>query len=615
MAEYIEFQEGKKYPSKNADRAKNPEKFKDAGLILEEEDLVIDSDKVEKMVLEKIISFFNIKTQIVWTEKGAHFYFKKPEGFKGNKAICPLGFEVEYKHVKNTPNGITIKQGGKMRIIENEGVREELPDIFKYKRNLKSLVGLDDHEGRNSELFIHRMRIHDLPQWKSILRFINNNIFATPLDEKEFAEVAREGVKPKADKYNQPEIAAYLITKYKIVQFIGKFYWFIEGSFISDEEKINRLIANEVPNMKTNYYKEIKEQMKFKAPLIDSEKTFDIKLQNGFLRNGKFNKVDYQEFTPYSIEIPFYDDAEPVQIVDDYLDFLSEKDETFKLRLLETIAHTLVVDRDFKRGLGKLFIFVGGGKNGKGTLLSIIAKILGEKNCSSLSIKQMADERYFFTMQGKLANLGDDLEEEYISKDQVKIMKNVSTCDRLQVRRLHEMSKDVTLTTSLIFTSNHVLKAREKGESWKRRVDWMPMFSTPEKKIDNFVKLLTTPEALQYWIKLIIEAYKRLYKNSGFTPCEKIEKFNNDYHLYNDNINQFLEDNPKKEDWITKGKNETYRQYIEWCELNHEKPQGKEKLFFKIMNHFDLEYGKIYKKSNKQNTTTTGFHEKGCTIY
>src|SRR5690349_11969554 len=193
MTEYIEFQEGKKFPSKNADRAKTPEAFKDAGALLEEKDLVIDIDVLPIPTIKKLIQYFNIKTQIVWTDSGAHFYYRKPETFKGNKAICPLGFEVEYKHQKNTPNGLTIKRDGRMRDIENEGIREDLPDFFKHKRGLKPLLGLEEHDGRNQALFGHRMRIHELGQWKHILRFINNHIFATPLEEKEFQEVARDG--------------------------------------------------------------------------------------------------------------------------------------------------------------------------------------------------------------------------------------------------------------------------------------------------------------------------------------------------------------------------------------------------------------------------------------
>lgn len=614
MSDYKEFLEGKKYPKKNADTANSPEAFKDAGYLLKENDLVIDIDNVPKDIIEKLISFFNIKTQIVWTEKGAHLYFKKPEGFKGNKAICSLGFEVEYKHIKNTPNGLTIKQDGKMRKIENEGIREDLPDIFKYKRNLKSLLGMEEADGRNSSLFAHRMRIYDLPQWKSIMRFINNNIFSEPLDEKEFQELTRDGVKPKAEINNQAEMADYLKKQYKIVSYLGKYYWYIGGKYTSDDEVINRVIADEVPSMKTNYYKEIKSQMDFKATVISPDKTLDIKFQNGILRNDKFREIDYQEFTPYTIDIPYYEDAEPVQVVDDYLDFLSENDNDFKLRLLEMLAHPLIINKEFKRMLGKLFIIVGGGGNGKGTLLSIITKILGEQNISTLSIKQMADERYFNSMFGKLANLGDDIEDEFISKESVKMLKNISTCDRVQMRRLHENSKDVQLTTSLIFTSNHILKAREKGESWKRRVDWVPMYPTPAKKDPKLVEKLTTSKALRYWIRLIVEAYKRLYKNESFTPCKRVEEFNEDYHLFNDNMNQFFDENDSKDDWIGKGKKEAYKQYKIWCEENDEHAQGKEKFFNKIMERFNLEFGKVNLITRgKTLTSTTAFHEKGQT--
>ena len=163
-------------------------RLEDAGWLLTDNDLIVDVDNVPKEIIEKAISLFNIKTQTVWTTRGVHFYFKKPQGFKGSKKVCPLGFEVEYKHLKNTPS-ITIKQDGELRIIENEGVREELNPIFFTRKRLESLLGLDEHEGRNNALFAHRMKIHDIDNWQSILRFINNNIFACPLPEEEFQTI------------------------------------------------------------------------------------------------------------------------------------------------------------------------------------------------------------------------------------------------------------------------------------------------------------------------------------------------------------------------------------------------------------------------------------------
>lgn len=606
---YIEFIENEKFPKRNAAKADTPESFRDAGYIMTENDLVIDVDVLEKSIIKRIIEMFNIKTQIVWTPRGAHFYFKKPQGFneRSKQKICPLGFMVEYKHHKNSKY-ITVKQGGEMRIFENEGVREDLPDIFYCNKRLDTLLGIEDGEGRNNALFAHRMKIHHLKQWKSILRFINNHILAEPLPEEEFKVIARDAVKTAATKNNQPEMADYLISKYKTVLYGSKLYYYDGREYLTDKDSLRRLVFEEVGNMKTAYVDEVIKQMEYRAPLIPA-KVFDIKLTNGILRNGNFIEVEYNEFTPFSIDIPFIEDVEPVPIVDEYLDHLTGGDLDYKLRLLETLAHPLIVDKDFKRMLAKFFIFIGGGGNGKGTLLRIITEILGKKNCSALSIKQMADERYFTTMQGKLCNLGDDIEDEYISKDQIKLLKNISTCDYVSTRNLFEVARDIELTISLIFTSNHLLKAREKGDSYRRRVDWMPMFTKPSRKDPKFIEKLTTPAALAYWVHLIVKAYMRLYRQNGFTPCKLIDDFNNEYHKFNDNLNDFIE-GTTAEHWIGKGKNEVYKEYKLWCEDADEKPQGKEKLFARLCEIFNLEHGRIYYSSSKGRTSSTVFKAK-----
>lgn len=612
---YIEFLEGQKFPKKNAHKADNPQGFKDAGYILKEEEIVVDIDNIDKDIIRKMIEFFKINTQIVWTGRGAHFYFKKPLGFKGNKIICPLGFQIEYKHSKNTPNGITIKQNGIMRKIENEGIREDLPDIFKYKRGLKPLLGLDEYEGRNNDLFTHRMRIHDFPQLKNILRFINDYIFATPLPEAELQVLLRDGVRPKAEKDNQPVIANYLKNQYKIVFYAGRLYWYMNKQYICEEEKFNRLLAEEIPEVRTSYYKEIRQQLEYIAPLIPDNKIFNIKLQNGILNDGNFYAYEFTDFTPFSIDIPYDKNAQPIEVVDDYLNHLCNGDDSFRCRLLETFAHCLIVDPDFKRLLGKFFIFIGGGGNGKGTFLQVVKTILGSKNCSALSIKQLQDERYASKVEGKLCNLGDDIEDEYINKEQIKLLKNISTCDFITVRRLYEQPKDVVLTASLIFTSNHLLKAREKGNSYQRRVMWIPVDKVPGKKDGDLVKKLTTPEALVYWMKLIVEAYQRLYKNKCFTECELIENYNLEYHKYNNNINQFLDEYPNRANWVNKmGKKSAFELYKNWCENNFEKFQAKEKLFFEICKRFDCDCGTIKDRRNGKDSHFSGFFEKGIKI-
>ena len=195
--------------------------------------------------------------------------------------------------------------------------------------------------------------------------------------------------------------------------------------------------------------------------------------------------------------------------VDKYVNHLTNNDKVYRDLLFEILGHTLITNKEVKRLLGRVFIFIGGGGNGKGTLLQIIKKILNTKNVTGLSIKEMTDERYMSSMKGKLANLGDDIQDGVIDDKMMKVLKNISTCDFVATRELYESSESISFTNSLIFTSNHMIKSFEKGDSWKRRVMWLPMYSTvSEKNKDNrFISKQTSEEALEYWVSQMVQGY------------------------------------------------------------------------------------------------------------
>lgn len=539
---YIEFLPGEKYPAKGADISDTPDHFHDAGYILEENDLVVDIDELHKEAIEKLITMFSIKTQIVWTQRGAHLYFKKPQGFRGSQKICHLGFKVEYKYKKARSNFITIKRDGVMRSIDNPGVREDLPVFFSnHGKKFEDLNGLDEGDGRNNKLFEHRIKLGNCQGWQAILRYVNNQVFALPLPEEEFQVILRD-LKITAEKDNEYYVAEQIMQKYKVVSYGSHLYFYDGNEYSGDIPKMIRTIFNEIGAQKTRYVEEIVKQMEMRAKLIEDNQVFAIKFKNGILKDGQFIEIDYKEFTPYSVDIHYDPDAEPVQIVDDYVDLLTDGDEEYKKLLFEILAHTFVTNKEFKRMLGKFFIFVGDGGNGKGTLLAIIKEILNSKNCSALSIKNMSDERYLPSMQGKLANLGDDLDNGPINDEQMKQLKNISTCDFVSTRELFKQSRDVELTVSLIFTSNHILKSFEKGHSYKRRVMWLPMYGKPKVKDKHFISKITNEDALEYWVKLIIEGYHRLYKKGTFTECAKVQNFNDQYHEENNSVLSYLND-------------------------------------------------------------------------
>jgi putative DNA primase/helicase len=168
--------------------------------------------------------------------------------------------------------------------------------------------------------------------------------------------------------------------------------------------------------------------------------------------------------------------------------------------------------------------------------------IYGPKNCTNLSIKQMTDDRFKVTMVGKLANLGDDIEPEAIDNNQLKVLKNISTADTVTTRKLYSQSESVTFTVKLYFTTNSDIKSFEKGYAYRRRIVWLPMFNKVEKPDPNFISKMTSPEALKYWVKLLVDGYMRLYRNQAWTKCELVENYNKQYHEENDYARQFAED-------------------------------------------------------------------------
>ena len=565
---YVEFEKGQKYSNKDADIYDKHDSFEDAGWLLEDDDYVIDIDELDKDLIKKIIVSFDIKTQTVWTDRGVHFYFKKPLDFKrGANRVSPLGFKYEIKHKGNT-KAVTIKRNGVLREIENIGEREEAPIIFTSNKRFEELLGLDEGEGRNNKLFKLRTQLTGVKEWRKILTFVNENIFANPLSEEEFQTLTRE-MDLSNDEVSEYEVASALMTEFNFVQYGQRYYFKHDGEYTHEESILRKKVFDRVGSQKTRYVDEVIKQMQYRSRKIDQGEIFPIKFKNGYIENGHFVDLVIDSFTPYHIDIDYDEDAEKVDKVDEYINHLTNHDEDYRNLLLEILGHTLIVDPEFKRLLAKFFIFIGDGGNGKGTLLQIIKTILGAKNVSGMSISELSDERYLPSFKGKLANLGDDIQDQAIDDKNMKVLKNISTCDFISTRELYKGAEDMYFTGSLIFTSNHMLKSWEKGESYKRRVVWLPMYTKVKKKDPKFITNLTTEKALKYWIKLIVDGYKRLYKNGGFTHSQIVEDFNKSYHEENNPALIYLQDYDR--DYFNeKPVNDVYEDYKDWCEGNAE---------------------------------------------
>lgn len=569
---FIEFQPGEKYAKPGADKSDFTESFQDCGYLLTKDEIVIDIDHLPKESIRELCKTFDIKTQIVWTTRGAHLYFKKPPRHRRTDGVCRLGFEIEELTCVNRPNGVTVKRDGVLREIENAGVREALPDIFTVSKRFEDLTGLDEGDGRNRKLYTHKMKLNNCEDWFRIIRFINEHVFDEPLPQKEFDSLSRaeqsEGDQKTTD---EADVAEQVIREFKCAKWASQVWFWSEkaGKFISDDEELAAIIAKRIAVKDPNKVEKAMKWLRINAKKYPADYIFKIRLRNGFLADGKFTPIVVDDFTPHCIDIDYNPDAEPVPAIDEYLDqivnepkYTQQDMQDYRNRLIEIMAYGLIVNPERVRVLSKFHILRGEGSNGKGTFLEIMKTIYQPENCSTLSIEDLADATRINSLTGKLVNLGDDVEDKPIGKTQFKHIKNITSADTVTIRRLYKEAESVVLQAKLIYTSNSDLRTFDKGHALERRMCWVPMFNTVRKPDPNFITKMTTPEALEYWMKLMVEAYMRLYKH-GWTESKICADYNGEYHRHNDISKMFIEE-LEKDDFLYKTRQEVLEMFDKW---------------------------------------------------
>lgn len=435
-----------------------------------------------------------------------------------------------------------------------KGVRDKEISYYTGLAAVEVLAkGNTDWAEENRKKFIYEYKNTDI---KTKYGFSDRYDF-NPIDNK-----GKKNLKLLAEN-----ISNLIMSDFKVVKYGEDIYFYNGKRYSNDLNQLKRIVYNKAKGERSTFIDEVLKQIDYRCRYMPADTPMKITLKNGYLDNGKFYPVIYDDFTPYRIDVNYYEDCEPVKIVDDYIDKLTDNDPEYKNLLLEVLGHTLIVNSEFKRAVGKFFIFIGDGGNGKGTLLEIIAEILGRDNVCFLSIKDLADDRYSSSIRGKLANLGDDLQDQSINDKDMKILKNISTCDSFTTRRLYKDPEKIKPTTTLIFTSNHLIKSFEKGKSYRRRVMWLPMYSKVEKVDPYFISKLTTDKALEYWIFLFIKGYKRLYSNRNFTRSMSVNNFNENYHKENNPAFLYIEDKTI-DDFLHKPVNVVNWDYEVWCDRN-----------------------------------------------
>lgn len=536
------------------DEVKNLEGF---GGVLADDTILIDIDDAEQSeILMNIVEEYQLDCRVYCTSRGRHFLFKN-HSITRNRTHVPLavGLTADIKLGTRSSYEV-IKIDGEERFIEWDieegGTYQEVPKWLFPVRTAVDFLDMDAGDGRNQALFNYILTLtandFTVEETRECIRILNRFVLKEPLSDDELEVILRDEAFQKpvffCDKtFLFDRFAIWLKNNENVVSISNQLHIYQDGIYHVGYKAIETAMISQIPNLKKTQRREVLEYME----LIADEKAQADARYIAF-RNGVLDIVtgQMQSFSPDLVitnQIPWdYNPEAYSELADDTLNKLACGDKPIRALLEECIGYCF-----YRRNeLGKAFILTGDKSNGKSTFLDCVKAILGDGNISALDLKELGDRFSTSMMFGKLANIGDDIGDDFLQGSQVATFKKVVTGNRIKAERKGQDPFEFNPYVKLLFSANDIPRMKDKTGAVLRRLVIIPFnatFSKDSPDYDPFIKYkLIQQESVEYLIRVGVEGLKRIIENNEFTKSEKVAEQIDEYENENNPIKAFIDE-------------------------------------------------------------------------
>lgn len=574
--------------------------------ILDDNVILIDVDDYEQSEkLMQIIEDYQCNCRVYQTTRGKHFVFMNvgdSGGYLvdkcGIKKMLACGIIADIKvGCKNSYS--ILKYADKEREIlydiEDNEDYEPLPKWLLPINTKTRFIDMEAGDGRNQALFNYILTLQSndfsIEEARETLRIINKYVLSDPLDDQELETLSRDEAfqKPVFFRKNSflfDQFAHYLKSNNHIIKLNSQLHIYRDGIYVDGAKEIEAQMIAHISNLSRAKRAEVLSYM----DVMIRDNSRPSPANYIAFKNGVYNLEtdELEDFTPEYIitnKIPYdYNPDAYSEITDNTLNKLACYDESVRLLLEECIGYCF-----YRRNeLRKSFILTGEKENGKSTFLSMVEHLLGQENTASLDLKELGDRFKTAELVNKLANIGDDIGDEFIPNP--AIFKKLSSGNPISVERKGQDPFDFSSYAKLLFSANNIPRIKDKSGAVISRLVIIPFdarFSPNDPDFDPYIKYkLIQEEPMQYLINLGIEGLKRVLKNRKFTTSQKVEHAIEEYEENNNPILLFFKEDIKIENEPT---NVIYQRYTEFCLSNSFTPMSNIEFSKQVKKHFDYD--------------------------
>lgn len=526
-----------------------------AGILNDNAVLLDADDDINSNILLDIIKGENLEMLVTGREggRGVHALGFDYDGIvqkKSIKTMLACGVVIDVIPGSKPAYECLCFNHEQRKIIYDSADYNQIPKYFMPMRTVVDFAGMGEGDGRNSVLFGYILTLQEsgftVEESRECIRLINKYVLQEPLSNDELDVILRDSAFAKPTFYRKghflhDKFGDWLINQHKVKNFAGNLGFFDGKNYCFERGKIERLMISEISGLTQTQRKEVYAYLTIAAPEWKEADERYIAFRNGIydIVQRKLLPHDKEIMTTNVIPWDYNPNAESA-LVDNVLDKISCNDGDIRA-LLEEIAGYCFYRRN---ELGKAFVLIGEQSNGKSTYLDILLTMLGEVNCSTLDLKQLNEKFKTAEIFGKLANIGDDISDEFITD--TAIFKKVTSGESLTAERKGEKPFSFKTSTKLLFSTNSMPRLGRGKDSmalWRRLV-FVPFnatFSKEDPDYNPYIKYeLRSQEAIERFIILALNGMQRVINNKAFTVSKEAQHMLNDFIESNNPLLFFL---------------------------------------------------------------------------
>lgn len=573
--------------------------------ILNDDTILIDVDDYDQSeIMMKIVEDLQLGCRVYETTRGKHFLFLNEGRWQKNwiKQSLACGLSSDGKLGSRTSYSVLKFKGKDRKIIYDIYPDEEYDPVPKWMLPIKSKadwIHMDEGDGRNQQMFNYILKLQSngfsKDEVRECITIINKYVLHKPLPEKELQSVLRDEAFQMPSFYGgengktflHDKFGLFLISEYNIIKIGGVLHYFKDGVYVP--ANIDGLMIKHIPNLKQQQRKEV---LSFMTAYIDKSTAVSsanfIAFKNGIydLNTGTLESFSKDRIMTNKINWNFNPDAYS-ELADDVLNKLACGDKKVRMLIEEIIGYTF-----YRRNeLRKAFMLKGKRHNGKSTFLDMLAFLLGEDNISALDLGDLSHEYKAAGLFGKLANLGDDIEDEFIPS--AGIFKKIVSGDRMNANVKFAAPIEFNPYCKLIFSGNTIprLGRGRDSDAIVDRLIIVPFnasFNKGTEGFSPFIKYkLRDPACMEYLVKVGLEGLKRVLATNSFTTTAAIDAELAEYEESLNPINTFFDEmGDSMEHEPTK---KCYRLYDQFCFENAMKPISHVEFSRQVKDFFGYE--------------------------